>query len=99
MPHPARYLLFFLLFLLNHYGYSQEVSRSVFASNQGDRKWMVYQDNYRALYRVLFNEASEQLEKRSAYVSTLRTDREWIAYKEELKRKYGASLLKFRKTR
>jgi cephalosporin-C deacetylase-like acetyl esterase len=98
MPHPARYLLFFLLFLLNHYGYSQEVSRSVFASNQGDRKWMVYQDNYRALYRVLFNEASEQLEKRSAYVSTLRTDREWIAYKEELKRKYGASLLKFRKT-
>ena len=59
---------------------------------------MVYQDNYRALYRVLFNEASEQLEKRSAYVSTLRTDREWIAYKEELKRKYGASLLKFRKT-
>ncbi|HBU44781.1 MAG TPA: xylan esterase [Porphyromonadaceae bacterium] len=90
--------LFFFICVIGHYGYSQEVPTSVFANNQGERKWMIYQDNFRALYRVLYNEAAEQLDKRSAYVSSIQTKAGWVAYQQGLKQKYKASLIKFKKT-
>ena len=90
--------LFFLICFVSHYSYSQDVLPSVFANNQGERKWMIYQENFRALYRILYNEAAEQRDKRSAYVSAIQTKVNWIDYQQTLKQEYRASLTKFKKT-
>lgn len=90
--------LFFFIYFLGYYGYSQDFSPSSFANNQGEGKWMVYKDNFRALYRILYNEAEDLLGKRSEYVSTIQTKADWIDYQKELKQKYRASLMKFKKT-
>lgn len=90
--------LFFFIYFLGYYGYSQDFSTSALANNQGERKWMVYQDNFRALYRILYNEAIDHLDKRSEYVSAIQTKAGWIDYQQKLKQKYRASPMKFKKT-
>jgi len=44
-------------FIFNQTGFSQEPAESVFFANRGgDRQWLTYQDNHRALYRIITDE-------------------------------------------
>lgn len=84
-----------LVFLPFPHGFSQQ---SVFDSHSGENKWIAYQDNHRALYRILLNEAIQQLDKRADNISKIRTVEEWSNYQRDIKGSIGASLEKFERT-
>jgi cephalosporin-C deacetylase-like acetyl esterase len=95
-------IFFFLLFPLlvsTQTGFSQEASQSVFFANRGgDRQWLTYQDNHRALYRIITNEAFSLLDARAKKVSELHSPKEWKNYQKEVKSALCGSLPKFEKT-
>lgn len=91
-------LLFLFTYFIGYYGFSQNVLTSVFNNNEGEKKWLTYQDNYRALYRILYNEAANQLDERSEYLSRIQTKAEWNEYQKNLQNKFNAPLMKFKKT-
>src|SRR5690554_176554 len=88
-------LIFLIVCSFSSPGFSQQ---SVFDSYSGQRKWIAYQDNHRALYRILFNEAVKQLDERAERVNAIQTESEWLEYQKELNKKLGVSLKKFKKT-
>src|SRR5690606_20773692 len=89
--------LVFLLTALT--GFSQESAQSVFFANQGgDKQWLTYQDNHRALYRIITNEAFRLLDERTEKVSELQSAGEWKTYQNEIKTVLSNSLAKFKKT-
>lgn len=61
-------LIFLIVCSFSTPGFSQQ---SVFDSYSGQRKWIAYQDNHRALYRILFNEAVKQLDERAERVNAI----------------------------
>lgn len=73
-------LPFSLLFFLN-IAYTQEPSASVFSRNQGgDRQWLIYQDNHRALYKIITDEAFRLLDERGEKISRFNTRDDWAAH-------------------
>ena len=65
-------IIFFAISLLKINGFAQEASTSVFDIS-GNRKWITLQDNHKALYKVISDEAIKQLDERAKYVSKLTT--------------------------
>lgn len=90
-------LLLFLLGFFFYRGFSQNALTSVFSNYEGERKWVAYQDNYRALYGILYNEAVQQLDKRSVYISGLQSKTDWSEYQQRLRNEFDAPLTKFQK--
>jgi cephalosporin-C deacetylase-like acetyl esterase len=95
-----RNLLFILLFLAFSVKLaSQENQRSVFNANRGSNsQWLSYQDNHRALYRIITDEAFKQLDERAESISEMKTKEEWTAYQAKMKDVLCQSLEKFTKT-
>jgi cephalosporin-C deacetylase-like acetyl esterase len=77
---------------------AQEPSKSVFYSAGNKRPWILYQNNNQALYKIITIEAFTLLEQREQHVKNLSTKADWTNYQNELKSKFGASLVKFQKT-
>ena len=87
------------LLILSQPVFSQEPSGSVFSTNRGgDRQWLTYQDNHRALYRIITNEAFNLLEERAEKVSKFQSAEDWKAHQNEIKTALCSSLAKFEKT-
>ena len=92
-------LLTLSLFFLLQTGLSQESSHSVFNANLGgDQQWLTYQDNHRALYRIITNQAFHLLEERAEKVSEIHTVVDWKTYQKEIKTTLCGPLAKFEKT-
>ena len=90
--------LFPVIFLV-HFASSQTTERSVFHDNQGSSgKWLTYQDNHRALYKIITNEAFRQLDERSEKISSLSSAEEWKSYQTKIKSSLCQPLEKFKKT-
>jgi len=63
-------ILSLFFFIFNQTGFSQEAARAVFFANRGgDGQWLTYQDNQRALYRIITDEAFKLLDERAEKVS------------------------------
>ncbi len=78
---------------------SQEPVESVFFANRGgDRQWLTYQDNHRALYRIITDETFKLLDERAEKVSKFQSAEEWKAHQNEIKTVLCSSLAKFEKT-
>ncbi len=78
---------------------SQSNVRSVFHANEGNRShWLTYQDNHKALYRIITNEAFELLDNRKEQVAQLYSEAEWKKYQSNIKSTLCSSLQKFTKT-
>jgi len=91
--------LTFALLILSLPAASQEQAESVFFANRGgDRQWLTYQDNHRALYRIITNEAFNLLEERAEKVAKFQSDNDWKTWQNEMKTALNGSLTKFRKT-
>ncbi len=87
-------LLFWALSL-----FSQEPATSVFYRNQGgERKWLTYQDNHRALYKIITDEAFRLLDKREEKISRFQSPADWAAHQKEMKSVLCDPLEKFTKT-
>ncbi|WP_372947156.1 alpha/beta hydrolase [Mariniphaga sp.] len=95
-------IFFFLVFSLCIFaqtGFSQESAQSVFFGNQGGgQQWLTYQDNHRALYRIITNEAFSLLEERAEKVSELQSAEDWKTHQKKIKTALCGSLEKFEKT-
>lgn len=79
--------------------FSQEKPLSSFYANRGnDSQWLLYQDNHKALYRIITNEAFRLLDQREALTSKLHTEDEWQAYLQKKRQMYGQTLEKFVRT-
>ena len=90
--------VFLILFAIVFQLFAQEPSKSVFYSVGNNQKWILYQNNNQALYKIITNEAFKLLEQRDQHIKNLSTKTDWTNYQNELKRKFGASLAKFQKT-
>jgi len=78
---------------------SQEINYSVFDAHRGhDKKWLAYQNNEKALYTVILNEAIDLLEVRKQQINKLKTGEDWRNYQSKMWSKMFASLEKFEKT-
>ncbi len=78
---------------------TQENKNSVFHTTSGrKRQWITTKDNHRALYTIIYNEASSILENRSENISGLKSESDWKQYQTEAKAKLCNSLGKFQKT-
>ena len=78
---------------------AQESAESVFYANRGsDRQWLTYQDNHRALYRIITNEAFNLLEERAEKVTKFQSPADWKTWQNEIKTALNGSLTKFEKT-
>jgi len=87
----------FLLFTYN--SFTQDTKKSVFNSNRGaNSEWLMYQNNNRALYKIITDEAFKLLDERAEKVSKLKSEEDWTIYNNELKSKFFTSLDKFKKT-
>ena len=79
--------------------YSQDNKNSAFHTTSGrKRQWITTQDNHRALYNIIFNEASALLNERADYIAGLNSKTEWINYQKAAKSVLCNSLDKFQKT-
>ena len=86
-------------FILNQTGFSQKPAESVFFANRGgDRQWLTYQDNHRALYRIITDEAFRLLDERTEKVSEFQSAEDWKAHQNAVKTALCNSLSKFEKT-
>ena len=90
-------LLFLAICLVNINGFSQEASTSVFHVS-GNKKWITFQDNHKALYKIISDEAINQLDERTVNVSRLKTKKDWEEYQKKSKATLCSSLDKFEKT-
>lgn len=77
-------ILFLAICLLKSNGFAQETSTSVFYI-RGSRKWITLQDNQRALYKVISDEAFKQLGERAGHISGLATKADWENYQGKAK--------------
>ncbi len=92
-------LLPILLLLFVSVVSAQEPSSSVFFRNQGgSRQWLTYQDNHRALYKIITDEAFRLLDEREEKVSRFSTREDWENHQKEMKSVLCHSLEKFSKT-
>ena len=93
------FFLVFPLFIFSQAGFSQKAAPSVFLANQGgEKQWLTYQDNHRALYRIITNSAFNLLEERAEKVSGFQSAEAWKTYQNEIKTALNGSLKKFTKT-
>lgn len=91
--------LILVLFFNTRAAFSQESATSVFYANRGgDRQWLTYEDNHRALYRIITNEAFRLLEERAENISKFQSASDWKNYQNEIKTILSSSLAKFEKT-
>jgi cephalosporin-C deacetylase-like acetyl esterase len=91
-------LTLFCLFSLTSPAPAQDTLPSVFHANRGaDRKWLAYADNHKALYRVICDEAFQQLDERKNRVSEYRTAEEWRAHQVQARAALCQYLDKFKK--
>ncbi len=98
MKHNQVKLILFFLFL-SFFAASQQTEKSVFYTTSGrNNQWITFQDNHRALYKIITNEAFRQLDERVARVSKLSSKADWTAHKAEVKAVLCESLDKFTKT-
>lgn len=78
---------------------SQVPFESVFHRNEGgNRQWLTYQDNHRALYRIITNEAFSLLEERTEKISEFQTNEDWEGHQKTIKTALCGSVAKFKKT-
>ncbi|MFA7490939.1 MAG: acetylxylan esterase [Mariniphaga sp.] len=78
---------------------AQDTLPSVFHANRGAKKqWLSYADNYKALYRVICDEAFQQLDERKHHVSELHAAADWLTHQAKVKNALCQSLDKFQKT-
>ncbi len=89
-------ILFLAICLLQSNGFAQETSTSVFYI-RGSRKWITLQDNQRALYKIISDEAFKQLGERAGHISGLTTRADWKDHQKKAKSTLCASLGKFEK--
>jgi hypothetical protein len=74
------------LLILSQIVHAQKPAESVFFANRGgERQWLSYQDNHRALYRIITNEAFRQLEERAEKVSKFQSAEDWKNIKTKSK--------------
>ena len=93
------YYLFLILLILANTLTAQKQNPSVFYTNQGkESQWLGYQNNNKALYHIILNEAMALLDTREARISGLRSATDWQSYQLDLKKKMFSSLSKFTKT-
>lgn len=93
----VKLILFFLS--LSLLAVSQKTEKSVFYTTAGrNNQWITFQDNHRALYRVITNEAFRQLDERAARVSKFSSKAAWTNHQAEVKAVLCESLDKFAKT-
>lgn len=94
-----RLMLFFFSLILVQAALAQKSAESVFYRNQGgEQQWLTYQDNHRALYRIITNEAFRLLDERAEKVSHLQSAEDWKSYQTNIKTALTGSLAKFKKT-
>jgi cephalosporin-C deacetylase-like acetyl esterase len=94
-------LVFILLFVSGFatLSYSQQGNYSVFSNNRGNEsQWLLYKNNKEALYNIITNEALTMLKERSKEIKELQTQEDWLAYQNNIKTIFGASIKKFKKT-
>ncbi len=92
------FYLFLLLNLLNSNGFAQRTPTSVFYRNEGGNKqWLAWQDNQRALYKIICDEAFKQLGERTENISGLTTKADWEDYQKKGKSAFCVPLDKFEK--
>jgi hypothetical protein len=95
----TRWLLVVSLIFVLGPARSQDLNKDVFNANRGgNRKWLSYQSNHEALYRIISNEAFQLLDKRETAVAGLKTASDWQAHQEKVKSILGAGLSGFEKT-
>ncbi len=90
------FYLFIMLNLLNSNGFAQKTSTSVFHSS-ANRQWLTWQDNQRALYKIISDEAFKQLDERTENIIGLTTKADWESYQKKAKTALCVSLDKFEK--
>jgi cephalosporin-C deacetylase-like acetyl esterase len=79
--------------------FSQEPAQSVFFAHRGaESQWLAYQDNHRALYRIITDEAFNLLDARAKKVSKLNSPENWRNHQKEISTALCSSLAKFKKT-
>jgi cephalosporin-C deacetylase-like acetyl esterase len=87
------------ILLFDYSAFTQDEKNSVFHTTSGrKRQWITTQDNHRALYNIIYSEASALLDERSEYIAELNNESDWIKYQKEAKAKLCNSLDKFQKT-
>lgn len=95
-PYPFyTIIIFFFISVLTS---AQENNPSVFHSNRGEAKWLLFKNNNQALYKIITNEAFQLLEERSENIAGLKTTEAWKAYQQNLRSKIFSSLGKFEKS-
>jgi cephalosporin-C deacetylase-like acetyl esterase len=78
--------------------FSQEIQNSVFSTSRWrDKKWLSFQDNHNALYKIITNEAFRLLDERSERLSELNSNAEWAEYQREARMKMRSTIAKFDK--
>lgn len=94
-----RLMPFFFSLILVQAALAQKSAESVFYRNQGgDRQWLTYQDNHRALYQIITNEAFRLLDERAEKISPVQSAEDWESYQTNIKSALTGSLVKFKKT-
>ncbi len=89
-------ILFLTICLLKSNGFAQETPTSVFYIS-GNRKWITLQDNQRALYKIISDEAFKKLEERAGQIADLTTKADWENYQGKAKSALCISPGKFEK--
>ncbi len=80
-------------------GQSQESIHSVLNSNRGgERLWLRYQDNHRALYSIICDAAFSQLEAREKRIAAFTTKKDWLKHQKEVRNVLCSPLEKFTRT-
>src|SRR6056297_3406798 len=80
-------------------GKTQESLHSVFYSNRGgERLWLRYQDNHRALYSIICDAAFSQLEAREKRIAAFTTKKDWLKHQKEVRNVLCSPLEKFTRT-
>ncbi len=92
------FILFFAISLMGSKGFAQKTSTSVFYRNEGNKQWLAWHDNQRALYKIISNEAFKQLDERTEHISGLTTKTDWEDHQKKVKSVLCASLAKFENT-
>lgn len=78
---------------------AQEPAESVFFANRGgDLQWLTYQDNHRALYRIITDDVFDLLEDRAENISKFQSAEDWKSWQNKIKTALCGSLAKFKKT-
>jgi cephalosporin-C deacetylase-like acetyl esterase len=88
-----------LLLFISSLVFSQNIQNSVFSTSRWkDKKWLAFQDNHQALYRIITNEAFRMLDERSERLSELKTNADWVEYQKEARINMRSTIGKFSKT-